>query len=64
MIDKFMYDYENKSNLEKYDIRFSKSYVKDFILYTLFTLIKPEGKTMRLSRFYWVRDKIINRQRC
>ena len=46
MIDKFMYDYENKSNLEKYDIRFSKSYVKDFILYTLFTLIKPEGKTI------------------
>ena len=48
MIDKFMYDYENKSNLEKYDIRFGKSYVKDFILYTLFTLIKPEGKTIQI----------------
>ncbi len=46
MISKYMDDYKNQDILNKYDIRFEKPYIKDFLLYTLFELIEPYGKTI------------------
>lgn len=44
MIENYMYDYKNQAILNRYDERFEKSYIKEFLLYTLFNLFVPEGK--------------------
>ena len=46
MIENYMYDYKNQSILNRYDERFEKPYIKEFLLYTLFSLFVPEGKVI------------------
>jgi len=39
-------DYKNKISLKKYDLRFEQTFVKHYLLYTLFTLFDFKNKTI------------------